>query len=321
MRESLLFWPISLKGNTILCLDETVLPGRVRYLKAKNLRQAIALIKGMRTRAFGQVLMTYYIFLLLAKKIKNLNPEKRIEILKKAASQINRSRSTFPFCFFTSMIIGWVRDAKSEGRDISVFLQNKISRFLLHLKKQRVRQALALSRMIRNDSSILTHCNVSGSLVLAAQFCRKQKKKIRFFVTETRPYLQGSRLTAWELQRADFDVTIIPDSAAAYVMSCGLVDSVIVGADQLARNGDIANKIGTYQIAVLARQFNLPFYVLTPPASGAKTGRDIKIEIRQDKELLEFCGKRIAPKKTKGFYPGFDITPNRLITRRITLDL
>jgi methylthioribose-1-phosphate isomerase len=321
MRESPLFWPVRLKGNTILCLDETVLPGRVRYLKAKNLQQAIGLIKGMRTRAFGQVLMTYYIFLLLVKKSKNLNPQTKIKILEKAASQINQARPTLPLSFFTTMVLGWARDAKSQGKDISTFTQTKIFNFLLYLREKRTKQAFALSRLIKNNSSILTHCNVSGSLLLAAQFCRGQKKKIGFFVTETRPYLQGSRLTAWELQRADFAVTIIPDSSVAYVMSCGLVNLVIVGADQMARNGDIANKIGTYQIALLADKFNLPFYVLCPPVSGSKTGKDIKIEIRQDKELLEFCGKRIAPRQAKGFYPGFDITPNRLITKHIILDL
>ena len=321
MKVPPLFWPSRLKNNTIFCLDETALPGKLTYLKAGTVRQGTGLIKGMKTRAFGQVLMVYYIFSLVLKKNKNLPPSRQIKILKETASEINKSRPTFPFSFFTAMILGWAGQAREKNKDISSFTGNKIRGFLSYLKEKRITQARSLTRFIKDGNSILTHCNVSGSLALAAQFCRQQNKKIRFFVTETRPYLQGSRLTAWELQKAGFDVTIIPDSAAGYIMSKKLVDLVVVGADQMARNGDIANKIGTYQIALLARQFNLPFYVFSPPPSKARTGRDIKIEIRPDEELLVFCGKRIAPRKAKGFYPAFDVTPNRLITKHISLDL
>jgi methylthioribose-1-phosphate isomerase len=103
----------------------------------------------------------------------------------------------------------------------------------------------------------------------------------------------------------------------AYVMQKGLIDKVIVGADHLALNGDIANKIGTYQIAVAAKHFNIPFYVICPPPSGVKSGSDIKIEVRPDKEMLEYRGLRLAPKGAKGYYPAFDITPNNFITRHI----
>jgi methylthioribose-1-phosphate isomerase len=106
---------------------------------------------------------------------------------------------------------------------------------------------------------------------------------------------------------------------AATVMAAGKINKVIVGADHLAQNGDIANKIGTYQLAVLARHFKIPFYVLCPPASKVKSGKDIKIEIRPAKELLEYRGVRLAPKGVKGYYPAFDITPHNLITKHINL--
>lgn len=321
MRESPLFWPIKLRGNVIYCLDETALPQKLLYRKAKNLSQAVGLIKTMKTRAFGQVLMVYNIFLLILKKNRYLKPQRQIENLKKAALKINKSRPTFPFPFFTQMILSWANQAKEAEKDIFAFTENRIKKFLINLREKRLDQAEKLSRLIKDGDSILTHCNVSGSLVLAAEFCRKKNKKIKIFVTETRPYLQGSRLTAWELQRSGFNVTIIPDNAAALVMSGKLVNLVVVGADQMAQNGDIANKIGTYQIALLARHFKLPFYVFAPPPSKAKTKDDIKIEIRPEKELLEFEGKRIAPQKAKGFYPAFDITPHNLITKHITLDL
>ncbi len=156
---------------------------------------------------------------------------------------------------------------------------------------------------------------------LIAQFCLKENKKISFYVTETRPYLQGSRLTAWELKESGFDVTIISDNMAAQVMHEKRINKVMVGADHLAQNGDIANKIGTYQIAILAKHFNIPFYVLCPPASSAKSGSDIKIEVRPEKELLEYCGISIAPKGVKAYYPAFDVTPDSLITEHIHLKI
>ncbi len=321
MKESPLFWPVKLRGSLIYCLDETALPQKLIYLEVKTLSQAVGLIKTMKTRAFGQVLMVYNIFLLILKKNRNLKPQKQVENLKKAALEINKSRPTFPFPFFTQMILSWARQGKEADENIFVFTKDRIEKFLINLKEKRLDQAGRLSRLIKDGDSILTHCNVSGSLVLAAEFCRKQNKKIKIFTTETRPYLQGSRLTAWELQRSGFDVTIIPDNAVALVMSSELVNLVVVGADQMAQNGDIANKIGTYQIALLARHFKIPFYVFAPPPFKAKTKDDIEIEIRPEKELLEFEGKRIAPQKTKGFYPAFDITPNNLITKHITMDL
>lgn len=321
MKESPLFWPVKIKGGTIYCLDETALPQKIVYCKASTLSHCLQLIKKMKTRAFGQVLMVYNIFLLLLEKYKKEPTAKQVEIFTKAAEKINQSRPTLPFYFFTSMILKWVCEAADKKLNVGDYVKDNIKRFLAHLKDARLKQANNLSLCLKDGDTVLTHCNVSGSLVAAAQFCREQKKQIKFFVTETRPYLQGSRLTAWELHLAGFETVIIPDSAVAFVMSRKLVNCVVVGGDQMAQNGDIANKIGTYQIALLARHFGLPFFVLSPPPSQAKTKEDIKIETRSDKELLEFCGRRLAHKKAKGFYPAFDVTPHNLITKHIPLEL
>jgi methylthioribose-1-phosphate isomerase len=133
--------------------------------------------------------------------------------------------------------------------------------------------------------------------------------------------LQGARLTAWELKRAGFKVTLITDNMAAQVMAEGKVTKVIVGADHLALNGDIANKVGTYQLAVLAKHFAIPFIVLCPPASAVRSGKEIKIEIRPDKEMLEYRGLRLAPPGVRGYYPAFDITPCKLISKHIYMEL
>ncbi|MFA5090596.1 MAG: hypothetical protein WC510_06185 [Candidatus Omnitrophota bacterium] len=311
MKFSPLFWPIKFKNGAIYILDETALPQKLTYIKAANYNQACRAIKEMKTRAVGQVILVFYIFLLVLRRNKD---KKNLPLLlTKIARAINATRPTLSFKYLTGMVLEWA----DKGAD----LEKNIAGFLEGLKVLRIRQAEELSRLLKDKDTILTHCNVSGLLPLTGEFCRRQGKRISFFVTETRPYLQGARLSAWELKRAGFKVAVIPDNAVAEVMSEGRINKVVVGSDHLARNGDIANKIGTYQIALLARHFKIPFYVLCPPPSQAESGKDIPIEIRPEKELLEFCGRRIAPLGVEGYYPAFDITPKRLITRHIYLKI
>ena len=309
IKFSPLFWPIQLRGETIYILDETLLPHKVKYIKARNYRQSCRAIKEMKTRAVGQVLLVLYTFLLVERQNKN---NKNLSLkLKQTAQAINETRPTLSFKYLTDMVLGWAESATPLDKSIYGFLEM--------LKNKRIEQAHMASKLLKNGDAILTHCNVSGLLPLVVEFARKEKKHLRFFVTETRPYLQGVRLTSWELLGCGCDVTIIADNMVAQLMHEKKVDKIIVGADNLARNGDIANKIGTYQIALLAKHFCIPFYVFCPPVSGAKTGKDIKIEIRPDKELLEYEGIRLAPKGAKGYYPAFDVTPCKLITKHIHL--
>jgi methylthioribose-1-phosphate isomerase len=146
-------------------------------------------------------------------------------------------------------------------------------------------------------------------------------KNIKVFADETRPVLQGARLTAWELMQDNLDVTLITDNMAGYMMREGLVDCVVVGADRIAANGDVANKIGTYTVAVLAKAHRLPFYVAAPTSTidiRTKSGDDIPIEERSSKEITHVRGKRIAPVGVKTLNPAFDVTPARLVTAIIT---
>ncbi|MFA7676991.1 MAG: S-methyl-5-thioribose-1-phosphate isomerase [Candidatus Omnitrophota bacterium] len=310
MKFSPLFWPIELKGTTVNVLDEAILPHKVKYIKVRSYKQAHKAIKDMKTRAVGQVLLVMYTFLLEIKKNKSNLSEKK---LREIAHSLNSARPTLSFKYLTDMVLNL---AQSPGP-----LDKKILGFLDALKNARIKQAKNMSTALKDGDTILTHCNISGLLPLIGDFCRQDKKNLSFFVTETRPYLQGARLTAWELYRAGFKTTLITDNMAAQVMSEKKIDKVIVGADNLAQNGDIANKIGTYQIALLAKYFKVPFYVICPPASRAKTGNDIRIEIRPDKELLEIGGLRLAPKGARGYYPAFDITPDKLITKHIYMEV
>ncbi|MBP7216176.1 MAG: S-methyl-5-thioribose-1-phosphate isomerase [Candidatus Omnitrophica bacterium] len=320
MKLSPLFWPIELKGNTIRILDETLLPQKVTYLKAKDYKQACKAIKDMKTRAVGQVLLVMYTFLLEIKKNSSL-PH-----LEKVAQALNTSRPTLSFKMLTDMVLGWARHPGLSDGQVSrslreAALEKSILGFLEGLKYKRIEQAKEASALFSDADVILTHCNVSGLLPLIGEMCKEQGKRVSFYATETRPYLQGSRLTAWELSRAGFPVTLITDSMVTQVMSEGKITKVIVGADHLAQNGDIANKIGTYGIAIAAKHFNIPFYVLCPPPSKVKTGKEIPIEIRPDEEMFSVFNVCVAPKGVKCYYPAFDVTPHELISKHIYLKI
>lgn len=311
MKFSPLFWPVQLKGNSIYILDELALPQKLSYIKVNSYQQAAKIIKQMKTRAVGQVLLVMYIFLLVARQHKN--NKNLISLLEKVSQAIDTARPTLSFKLLTDMVLSWAKNGAP--------LEKNILEFLEMLKNKRIQQAEEVSKLIEDGDIILTHCNISGLMPLIAEFCRREKKRISFFVTETRPYLQGMRLTAWELIRARIPVTVITDNMVAWTMQKKKISKVIVGADNLAQNQDIANKVGTYQIAILAKYLKIPFYVLCPPVSVAKTGRDIKIEIRPDKEFWEYIAARCVPKGIKCYYPAFDITPKELITRYIHLDI
>jgi methylthioribose-1-phosphate isomerase len=182
--------------------------------------------------------------------------------------------------------------------------------------------------LLNSPASVLTHCN-AGALATAGygtalgviRAAREAGKEVRVFADETRPFLQGSRLTAWELRKDRIPVTIIADNMAGSLLRTGEVNCVIVGTDRTAANGDVANKIGTYPLAVMAQRHNVPFYVAAPLSSidlACASGNDIPIEQRPLNELTEFGGKRIAPKGVEGFNPAFDVTPAELITAIIT---
>ncbi|HUT99011.1 MAG TPA: S-methyl-5-thioribose-1-phosphate isomerase [bacterium] len=182
--------------------------------------------------------------------------------------------------------------------------------------------------LLADGSAVLTHCNAGGlatvdyGTALGVIYAAVEAgKKIRVYADETRPLLQGSRLTAWELQKSGVPVTLICDDMAAAVMGRGLVDCVITGADRIAANGDTANKIGTYGLAVLAREHGLPFYVAAPLSSfdfGLPSGDGIPIEERDPDEVRRFRGVQTAPPGVAVFNPAFDVTPHRYITALVT---
>ena len=184
------------------------------------------------------------------------------------------------------------------------------------------------SSLIKKGDRILTHCN-TGALATADYGtalgifyrAKSERKKIKVYIDETRPLLQGARLTAWELLREGIDAILICDNMAASLMAKGEIDKIIVGADRITKNGDVANKIGTYNLAVLAYHHRIPFYVASPVSTidmGIFHGKEIPIEERDEDEVKRIANVYITPKKIKVYNPAFDVTPNRYITAIIT---
>jgi methylthioribose-1-phosphate isomerase len=182
--------------------------------------------------------------------------------------------------------------------------------------------------LLPDQAAVLTHCN-AGALATAGygtalgivRAAREAGKKISVFACETRPFLQGARLTAWELRKEGIPVTLVADAAAGLLLARGLVQAVLVGTDRTARNGDVANKIGTYPLAVLAARHGIPFYVAAPSSSidlSCPNGAAIPIEERSPEELTEVAGTRIAPAGVSAWNPAFDVTPARLVTAIVT---
>jgi len=325
MYESPLFWPAHVKDNVLYVLDETLVPAKLKYISVKNVKGAVAVIREMKTRAFGQFLVVLNTFLLEVKKGDSplLNSDKGtvplLKHLNAVAQQLNNSRPTFPFAEVTGIITGVAHKAAANNADVKQAVIKTVHGFLAGIRARRMQRVEEIAQSINDGDSILTHCNVSGELAMAASIVLSKGKHVKFFATETRPYMQGAKLTVWELQEAKATVTLVPDNAIGSLMAEGLVNKVIIGSDRSAANGDIANKIGSYQIAVLAREFGLPLIVLTQPSKGVASGEDMPIEVRDEKEILSFMGKKVFGPKVRGFYPGFDVVPHQLITKAIAI--
>lgn len=318
-QESPLFWPAELKEATLHVLDETLIPEKLEYIPVTSTAEAVRVIKQMKTRAFGQFLVVLNTFLLEIRRNESLSDKALLRKLKRTAEQLNNSRPTFPFAEVTSIVIRWAQEAVTHEKDMRRAVEQGINGYLAGVREQRLFRVQRIAALLENGDSVLTHCNVSGELAMAANMAQQEGKELHFFATETRPYMQGARLTSWELQRLGADVTLIADNAVGSVMSDGLVNKVIVGSDRSCANGDFANKVGTYQIAVLAKEFGIPFYVLTQPSKKIAAGKDIPIEIRNARELLTFYKKKIVTGVVQGFYPGFDVVPHELVTDTIAI--
>jgi methylthioribose-1-phosphate isomerase len=319
---------IEWKKNYLLLIDQTKLPTKLSYVKCMNYVDVADAIKRLVVRGAPAIGVTAAFGLALAAlNSKTSNLKFFLRDLSIAYSLI---RSTRP----TAVNLQWALDRimqkiKDLG-DISQIKKVILDEALLMAKEDiDTNKSMGLNgaKLFSDGDTIMTHCN-AGSLATVAygtalgviRAVKESGKKISVIATETRPVMQGSRLTAFELQHEKIDVSLIPDTAVGYIMAKGLVKHVVVGADRILRTGHVFNKIGTYQLAVLAKTHSIPFYVVAPSSTFdlKNMPKDIVIEERSKDEVIKIGKKIIAPPNIGVINPAFDITPPKLITKIIT---
>jgi len=318
-------------GDSVRLIDQTRLPLKLVHKETRDYRDIAESIRRLEVRgapAIGVAAAMGITLAALEHQALGLD-EFRAEVAS-AAEFLNSTRHT-------AVNLGWAVARMLEVlRDPAVVDPHEAVRRLSAEAISICEEDRELSRrigqhgasLIDDGDGVLTHCNAGGlataegGTALAVIFAAvEQGKRIRAFADETRPLLQGARLTAWEFRQRGIDVTLLCDSAAASAMARGWVTKVVVGADRIARNGDVANKIGTFPLALAAREHGVPFYVAAPfstldPSLGS--GVQIPIEERDGSEVTEIQGVRVAPKGVSVYNPAFDVTPARLVTAIIT---
>ncbi len=320
-----------------IIIDQTLLPQGFREIEIATLDAMFEAIKQLKVRgapAIG-VAAAYGVVLGLqnAENVENARSADTLENLKKQAlAGIEKLASSRP----TAVNLFWALDRMRKKITSFVGAEENFKNALLdEAKKIHAEDAALCERISENGAAliksgmrILTHCN-AGALATAGRGTAvgvitkafEQGKKIEVFVDETRPLLQGARLTAWELSQANIPYTLITDNMSAHCFQQGFIDAVIVGADRIAGNGDTANKIGTLNVAILAKHFSVPFYVAAPFSTfdlKIQTGAEIPIEQRNPAEIKRFRDAITAPENAKVYNPAFDVTPAEFISAFIT---
>ena len=316
-------------GNRVRILDQTRLPQEEVYLGLTSYQSIALAITELKIRGAPAIgVAGAYAIALGALEIKASSKDDFLEKLQQVSQTVAATRPTARNLFRAVERMEQVATVGEEVGEIKRALVQEAAK--IHSEEAEATRKLSQlgAELIQDGSTILTHCN-TGALATAGygtalgviKRAKEQGKNIKVFATETRPLLQGARLTAWELKEADIAFTLITDSMAGYFMSRGEVDCVIVGADRIAANGDTANKIGTYTLAVLAKENGIPFYVAAPTTTvdlSLASGDEIPIEQRSPEEVTHIQGVSIAPEGIQAQNPAFDVTPHRYITAIIT---
>ncbi|SMO53718.1 S-methyl-5-thioribose-1-phosphate isomerase [Gracilimonas mengyeensis] len=322
---------ISWQEDHLVILDQTQLPLREIYSDIHTIGQVWDAIKKLKVRgapAIG-IAGAYGLYLgvreLESKNFTSFNVE-----LNRWIEYLKTSR---PTAVNLSWALERINQTVYANKDKPLDEVKKImlqTAKTIHDEDKRVCKQIGENgaELVEKEANILTHCN-TGALATGAYgtafsvilHAHQQEKDIHVWADETRPLLQGARLTSWELKKAEIPFHLITDSSAGALMNTGKVDMVIVGADRVAANGDTANKIGTYSLAVLAKENDIPFYVALPLSTfdlETETGEEIEIEEREPEEVTHIAKSPITPKKTDAYNPAFDVTPNKYITGFIT---
>lgn len=319
--------PHSLTPGAVVMVDQTRLPRELVYLHTRDVHDVWHAIKTLQVRGAPAIGIAAAMGVTTAIQARPATTTgDLVEAALQAADYLATSRPTAVNLF-------WALDRMRTVIRASVTLgpgefKNRLAREAMTIRDEDAAMCRAIGRhgaaLLKEGDTVLTHCNAGGlataeygTALSPIYVATEQGKHIHVYADETRPLLQGARLTAWELMQAGVDVTLICDNMAAHVMKTKTINAIMVGADRIAANGDTANKIGTYGLAVLARAHRIPFYVLAPSSTfdlSLPTGGGIPIEERAAEEITMGFGTRTAPDGVKTYSPAFDVTPGELIT-------
>jgi methylthioribose-1-phosphate isomerase len=317
------------KKDHISLLDQRLLPHKMEYVQLSTLNDVWYAIHRLQVRGAPAIgIAAAFGLVVWANNWKSSDYPRFLDGLRRAKSQLASSRPT-------AINLQWALDrVANQAERVSIVAEAKkameAEALLIQSEDEEICRQIGEYglTLFTDEQKIMTICN-AGSIAtarygtaLASFYLAKEKGwNLHIYACETRPLLQGARLTTWELQQADIDVTLITDSMSAHTMQTKGIDSVIVGCDRVARNGDIANKIGTFGLAIQAKALNIPFYVAAPLSTfdiDTATGMDIPIEERSPEEVLWIGNAQSAPTDTKVFNPAFDVTPADYITAFVT---
>ncbi len=319
------------KDGALVLLDQTRLPLEIKYTECRSAADVANAIKTMQVRGAPAIgAAAAYGLALAALEIRNQDKQDFIKGIKKASQMLASTRPTAVNLFWAlkRMVDRAEADNTADVSGLREILLREAHDILQEDIEMNRRMGRFGSELIPHGASILTHCNAGalatggyGTALGVIRAAQEAGKDIRVYADETRPLLQGARLTAWELMQDNIPVTLITDNMAGYVMKKGLVSLAAVGADRITANGDVANKIGTYTVAVLCKEHNIPFYVAAPASTidlGLASGDQIPIEERDPLEVTSVFGQEVAPQGVNVFNPAFDVTPHSLVTAIIT---
>ncbi|PKB66908.1 MAG: S-methyl-5-thioribose-1-phosphate isomerase [SAR202 cluster bacterium Io17-Chloro-G4] len=321
--------PIFWSGENLELLDQTRLPKEEVTVRVSTYQQAIVAIRDMQVRGAPAIGVTAaYAVAMAAREIKADGHEQFMAQLDRAATEIAAARPTAVNLQWAVRRMVELAGADGDMSGIADRLLDEAKR--IHQEDEQINRRMGGfgKDLIPEGGSVLTHCNAGalatagfGTAVGVIRAGWENGKRFQVFNTETRPFLQGARLTAWEFQKLGIPSKLIVDSAAGMLMRQGKIDCVITGADRIAANGDTANKIGTYTLAVLARENQIPFYVAAPISTidlSLSDGDQIQIEERSQEEVTHLQGVAMAPEGVEAINPAFDVTPNRYVSAIIT---
>ncbi|UCB57112.1 MAG: S-methyl-5-thioribose-1-phosphate isomerase [Candidatus Omnitrophota bacterium] len=322
---------IQWRKNKVRIIDQTKLPLKLAYLDLDNLKSMWWAIRKLKVRGAPAIGIAAGFGVVLGMRNSHAKTSLKFkQELKRVTNYLRKARPTAVNLFWA--LERMERQVFAHHHKSPSFLKELLLKEALKITQEDRDICRRMGRfgagLVKKNDVILTHCNAGalatadyGTALGVIYEAKKQGKKLKVYADETRPVLQGARLTSWELMKNKIDVTLICDNMAAQLMKEGKIDKIFVGADRIAANGDAANKIGTYSLAVLADFHKIPFYVVAPVSTFdfcLKSGKDIPIEQRNPQEVREVFGKQVAPKNVKVYNPAFDVTPNSLISAIIT---